>query len=222
MNPDTETPQTATPETKGAETKGAETKGAETNRAASKRPETKAADTSAPDSRAPDTRAPNNGASRAPAPDTISQNIASIAAFYRRKHQKVAAPQLFVERLSRSAARPSFLAATVLFVLLWILANLGAQLLNLTQFDPKPYHLLHAVISVLALLTATMVLIRQERQAKIDQLSDLPMVADRYHGDLQALQQASDPQRMLAEIDAVGIAVNPTLAAPTEIRGESA
>jgi len=180
-------------------------------------------------------------------PDSLSQNIESIATFYKREHEKATSPQRLVERIILLAARPSCLVVTLVFVVLWIAANIGAQILNLTQFDPKPFHLLHGVVSVFALLTATVVLIRQERQAKIDELRDhlelqlnllteqktsklinlieelrhdLPMVKDRHDGESEALQQATDPLRVLAEIDAIGIAVTPLQATASEILSE--
>ena len=70
--------------------------------------------------------------------DTITQNIESIAGFYKREHEKITAPQRIVERISQFAAQPAFLGATLLFVVLWILANAAGQLLYRTQFDPSP------------------------------------------------------------------------------------
>jgi len=180
-------------------------------------------------------------------PDSITYNIESIAAFYQREHQKITEPQRLVERISLFAARPVFLGATVLFVALWILANVGAQHLNWAAFDHYPFHLLHGIISVLALLTATMVLIRQERQAKVDELRDhlelqlnllteqkttklinlleelrrdLPMVRNRHDVESEAMQQTTDPLRVLAEIDALGVAVKAPRTAPNELKGE--
>ena len=166
-------------------------------------------------------------------PDTISQNIESIAAFYKREHDKVTVPQRVVERISQFAAQPRFLGATLLFVALWILANVCLRLLNQVQFDPQPYFWLQGIVSLFALLTTSVVLIRQERLAKLDEWRDhlelqlnllteqkttklidlleelgrdLPMVRDRHDAESEALQQATDPQRVLAEIDEAGIA----------------
>ena len=180
-------------------------------------------------------------------PDTITHNIESIAAFYQREHEKVTAPQRLVERISVFAAQPSFLGATILFVVLWILANIGAQHLQWPHFDHYPYHVLHLIITVLALLAATMVLVRQERQAKIDELRDhlelqlnllteqkttklinlieelrrdLPMVRNRHDVESEAMQQTTDPLRVLAEIDAIGVPVTAQRITATESKAE--
>ena len=168
--------------------------------------------------------------------DTITQNIESIAGFYKREHEKITAPQRVVERISQFAAQPAFLGATLLFVVLWILANAAGQLLYRTQFDPQPYFWLQGLVSLLALLTTTVVLIRQERLAKLDERRDhlelqinllteqkttklinlleelrrdLPMVVDRHDAQSDAMQQATDPQLLLAEIDEIGITTTP-------------
>ena len=43
-----------------------------------------------------------------PAPDPITQNVESIAAYYEREHQKVSRVQRVVERLSNVVGRPAF------------------------------------------------------------------------------------------------------------------
>jgi len=175
-------------------------------------------------------------------PDTISHNIESIAAFYKREHDKVTVLQRVVERISQFAAQPRFLGATLLFVALWILANVCLSLLNLAQFDPQPFFWLQGIVSLLALLTTSVVLIRQERLAKLDERRDhlelqlnllteqkttklidlleelrrdLPMVRDRLDTESEALQQTTDPQRVLAEIDEVVIAPAPAGSPPS-------
>ena len=175
-------------------------------------------------------------------PDNISQNIESIAAFYKREHDKVTGPQRVVERISQFVAQPRFLGATLLFVVLWILANVCQRLLDQVPFDPQPYFWLQGIVSLLALLTTLVVLIRQERLAKLDERRDhlelqlnllteqkttklihlleelrrdLPMVKDRHDAASEALQQVTDPQRVLAEIDEVGIAPNMAVGPPS-------
>ena len=103
------------------------------------------------------------------APDPITQNIESIAAFYKREHQKVSLSQRIVEAVSNVVGRPIFLGSIVLFVVLWILANVAARLMNMAQFDPPPFFWLQGLVSLLALLTTTVVLIRQERLAKLEE-----------------------------------------------------
>ena len=163
-------------------------------------------------------------------PDPVSQNIESIAAFYKREDQKVTLPQRIVEATSNIVARPIFLGCIVLFVTLWILANIFARWLGIAEFDPPPFVWLVGIISLWALLTTTVVLIRQERLAKLDERRDhldlqvnllteqkttklihlleelrrdLPMVENRHDPESAAMQQPMDPHRVLAEIDEV-------------------
>ena len=102
------------------------------------------------------------------APDPITQNIESIAEFYKREDQKVTWSQRIVEAISSMVGRPILLGCIVLFVVLWILANVLARQLGKAEFDPPPFFWLGGIVSLWALLTTTVVLIRQERLAKLE------------------------------------------------------
>lgn len=168
----------------------------------------------------------------AKAPDPITQNIESIAAFYQREDRKVTGSQRIVEATSSIVGRPVFLGCIVLFVTLWILANVVSQRIGIPEFDPPPFFWLAGIVSLGALLTSTVVLIRQERLAKLDERRDhldlqvnllteqkttklihlfeelrrdLPMVKNRHDPESEAMQQPTDPHRVLAEMDEVRI-----------------
>lgn len=170
-------------------------------------------------------------------PDPITQNIESIAAFYKREDQKVTGSQRIVEAISNIVGRPIFLGCIVLFVMLWILANVVAQQLSIVQFDPPPFFWLEGIVSLWALLTTTVVLIRQERLARLEERrehldlqvnllteqkttklihlleelrQDLPMVKNRHDPESEAMQQPTDPHRVLAEMDKVRITAGQT------------
>jgi len=159
-------------------------------------------------------------------PDPITLNIESIAAF-EREHQNVGGVQRAVEELSTVVGRPAFLGCILLFVILWIMANVAAIQLGFAVFDPAPFFWLQGIVSLLALL------VRQERLAKlevrrlhldlqvnllteqkttklillIEELRrDLPMVKDRDDPESEAMQLPTDPCRVLAEIDEVRLA----------------
>ncbi len=161
-------------------------------------------------------------------PDPITQNIDSITAFYTREHMKISVLQRVVERVSNVAARPVFLVGLVSFVTVWILVNVGAGLLHMGVFDPPPFFWLQGIVSLLAVLTTTVVLIRQERLAKLEERRvqldlqvnllteqkttklinlfeelrrDMPMVKDRHDPESEAMLQPTDPHRVLAEMD---------------------
>ena len=168
----------------------------------------------------------------AKAPDPITQNIESIAAFYKREDQKVTGPQRIVEAISNIVGRPIFLGCIVLFVSLWILANVVARQLGMASFDPPPFFWLEGIVGLGALLITTVVLIRQERLAKLEERRehldlqvnllteqkttklihlfeelrrDLPMVKNRRDPESEAMQQPTDPHRVLAEMDEVRV-----------------
>ena len=168
----------------------------------------------------------------AKAPDPITLNIESIAAFYKREDQKVTRSQRIVEATSSIAGRPIFLGCIVLFVALWILANVVAGQVGMAAFDPPPFFWLAGIVSLWALLTTTVVLIRQERLAKLEERReqldlqvnllteqkttklihlleelrrDMPMVKNRHDPESEAMQQPTDPHRVLAEMDEVRV-----------------
>ena len=68
--------------------------------------------------------------------DPITHNIESIAAFYKREHEMVTGSQRIVETFGNVVGRPLFLGCIVVFVGLWIAANVMAGQLHLAAFDP--------------------------------------------------------------------------------------
>ena len=161
-------------------------------------------------------------------PEHISQNIDSILAFYRREEQKISDSQRLLETVGGFMGRPSYLASVVAFVALWLLANALCELLGIRSLDPPPFFWLQGIVSVGAMLTATVVLITQNREAKLEEqrselelqviLSteqkttkvihlleelrrDLPMVKDRHDAEAAALQKPTNPNEVLATLD---------------------
>ena len=160
--------------------------------------------------------------------DQIGQNIETILALYTREEQKMSGSQRFLETASGFAGRPLFLGCILLFVALWILANVLAHRLGLAELDPAPFFWLQGTVSLGALLTTTVVLIKQNRLANLEERRahlelqvnllteqkvtklinlieelrhDLPMVKDRDDPEAVALQQPTDPKQVLAALD---------------------
>jgi uncharacterized membrane protein len=158
----------------------------------------------------------------------ISQNIESILAFYTREEQKISRSQRQLENISGFVGRPLYLGSILIFVALWMLANVFARPLGWVEFDPPPFIWLQGIVGLGALLTMTVVLIKQNRLAKIEeqrahldlQLNllteqkttklidlieelrhDLPNVKNRHDPEAAAFQQPTDPQVVLAELD---------------------
>jgi uncharacterized membrane protein len=101
-------------------------------------------------------------------PEHISQNIDGILAFYRREERKISDSQRLLEIVGGFMRRPSYLASVVSFVALWMLANALCKLLGFQPPDPPPFVWLQAIVSLGALLTATVVLITQNREARLE------------------------------------------------------
>ena len=166
--------------------------------------------------------------SSVPGLDQISQNIETILAFYSRDEQKISASQRVLETISGSVGRPLYLGVIVLLVALWIIANVIAHHLGFAELDPAPFFWLQGLVSLGALLTTTVLLIKQNRLAKLEERRahldlqvnllteqkttklinlmeelrrDLPMVRDRHDPEAAALQQPTDAGQVLAELD---------------------
>lgn len=162
----------------------------------------------------------------------IDQNIESVVALQRREWESVSPSHRRVERVSRFIGRPIYLAALLIAVAAWVLFNSTAQIWGLTSFDAPPFALLDGLMSLIALLTTTIVLIAQNRQAKLEHQHthldlqvnllteqkvtklihlieelrrDLPNVKDRHDPQATAMQERADTARVLSAIEEVGL-----------------
>jgi uncharacterized membrane protein len=160
--------------------------------------------------------------------DQISQNIEAVFEFYARENQKISRSQRILERISLFIGQPVFLGIILFFVALWMLVNVVLKLFGLAEFDPAPFLWLQGIVGLSALLTTTVVLIKQNRLAKlaeqrahldlkvtllteqkaaklIDLLEelrrDLPNVRNRQDTEAEALQQSMNPDLVLAALD---------------------
>ena len=164
----------------------------------------------------------------APLPDHIGQNIETIVALHARAEQDVPRLQRNVEAVASFFSRPIFLFGILFVVAFWILANLLLQRAHLPPFDAPPFNALELMLSCGSLLIATGVLIKQERQEKLAeqrtqlilQLNliseqkiaklvalleelrrDLPDVQNRRDPEADVMQQAADPQVVMAALE---------------------
>ena len=158
----------------------------------------------------------------------ITENIAAVLEFYTREDQKISRSQRVVERISLFAGQPVFLAFILLLVAAWMLANVLLHQAGMREFDPAPFFALQGVLGLGALLTATIVLIKQNRAARlaeqrahldlkvmllteqktaklidlIEELRrDMPNVRNRHDPDAAVLQQSMNPNQVLAALD---------------------
>jgi uncharacterized membrane protein len=160
--------------------------------------------------------------------EQIDQNIEAVQDFYSREHGKVSRSQRSLERLSRSIGTPDFIGLILLAVAAWIGLSFLLPRLGLPQVDPPPFFWMQGAVGLGALLTATVVLIRQNRLAGlaeqranldlkvtllteqkvaklIDLLEelrrDLPGVKDRWDPDADSLQKPMNPELVLEALD---------------------
>lgn len=160
--------------------------------------------------------------------DQISHNIESILAFYTREEKKISRSQRVLENMSGFLGQPLYLVSILLFSALWILVNTFARRIGFVVIDPAPFFWLQGIVSLGALVTSTVVLIKQNRLAKLEEQRahldlqvnllteqkvtkiinlieelrhDLPMVKDRHDPEVAEFQQPTDPNVVLAAMD---------------------
>jgi uncharacterized membrane protein len=160
--------------------------------------------------------------------DPTSQNIEAVLDFYTREEQKISRSQRILERISNFVGQPVFLGFILVFVAVWMMTNVVLRRLGMAEFDPPPFSWLQGIVGLGALLTATVVLTKQNRLAKlaeqrahldlkvtllteqkaaklIDLLEelrrDLPNVSNRHDPEAAALQQSMNPDLVLAALD---------------------
>jgi uncharacterized membrane protein len=158
----------------------------------------------------------------------IGQNIGAVHDFYTREEHRRSASQRHAERIGSFVGRPAFLVVILLSTSAWICANLVLTAMGLAPFDAAPFHMLQGIVALAALLITTVVLIKQDRVAKlgeqrahldlkvtllieqktaklIDLLEelrrDLPNVKDRDDRGAAVMQQAMSPAGVLAALD---------------------
>jgi uncharacterized membrane protein len=161
-------------------------------------------------------------------PASISQNIEAIGEYYKREERRIGPAQRLLERLGDAIGRPAFLGAVLIFVALWILINTMPARLGIAAFDPAPFPALQTIVSLAALLITTIVLIGQNRLAKLEQRRghmelqvnilteqktttlirlmeelrrDLPMVRDRHDPDVATLQEPTDATQIMTALE---------------------
>ena len=161
----------------------------------------------------------------------IAENIENIAAFQLREQQKLGDSQRRLGSVGDIVGRPGYLLSLLSLIVVWIAANgLGPRFGWSSPLDPPPFAWLQGFLTLAGVVTATVVLIAQNRHARLDsqrghlglQLSllteqkvtklihlleelrrDLPMVKDRHDSEAVALQQHTDTAQVLSALETV-------------------
>lgn len=160
--------------------------------------------------------------------DQVSQNIEAVLGFYTREEQKISSSQRTLEKISSFIGQPVSLGIILLFVILWTISNLLLRQYGMVEFDPPPFLWLQGIVGLGALLTATIVLTKQNRLAKLEERRahldlkvtllteqkaaklidlmeelrrDLPNVNNRLDSEAASLKQSMKPDMVLATLD---------------------
>jgi uncharacterized membrane protein len=171
--------------------------------------------------------------------DHISQNIADVMALQQQDIETATAAQRRLERVSRVVAHPAYLLALPAVVAAWITSNEVALREGFHPLDAPPFGWLQGFLTLVALLTATVVLISQRRQTKLSEQRahldlqinllteqkvtklihlieelrrDLPMVRDREDLHAAALEKRTDAAQVLSALKGTTLAQDDTAA----------
>jgi uncharacterized membrane protein len=173
--------------------------------------------------------------------DQITQNIEGVLALERKEWDSISASQRRLEHVSRFVARPVYLVGLMTFVIVWMTLNSVARRLGFTPIDPPPFTWLEFVLTFVALITTTVVLIAQNRQTKLEQQRahldlqvnllteqkvtklihlleelrrDLPTVVDRHDPVASVLQERTDTAHVVSALEDVGLTSDPGRVGP--------
>lgn len=163
--------------------------------------------------------------------EPIAQNITDIIELETKELESATRAQRWLETASRRIARPAYLIGLLLFVALWIGLNMYAPLVNIEPFDPPPFYWLVSLLTLIALLTSTVVLIGQARQSRLAEQrahldlqinllteqkvtklihlleelrSDLPGVRERHDPHVSQLKQPTDAAQLASALKGGG------------------
>jgi len=158
----------------------------------------------------------------------VSQSLNAMVDLHLQSEREVTKTQRAIERITNKVARPSFLIAATLFIVLWIAANLMMQGSAARAFDPPPFSKLQGGIAIVALLLDIVILITQNRlglradhRAQMDlQLSlaaeqrlaklialmeelrrDMPNVPNRRDPVAEAMENPADPAKASSDLE---------------------
>jgi uncharacterized membrane protein len=116
-------------------------------------------------------------AGTAEVPTHVARNVETVHAMQAEEEQRVTRHQRAIESVTAAIGQPAALYTILAAVALWTALNTAARHLGVCPLDDPPFFWLQGAASLGGLLIATMVLITQNRQARLD--------ARRAHLDLQ-------------------------------------
>ncbi len=161
-------------------------------------------------------------------PDHVSQQIDTIAALHARGESDVSIHQRTIEKVTAFLGRPLFLNLTITLIVIWVLLNVFSERPSSARFDPTPFPLLSWLVSTGGLLLTIVVLITQNRQARLAERRaqldlqvnllaeqkvakvialleelrrDMPNVQNRHDAEAEAMSEAADAHAVLDALE---------------------
>ena len=163
-------------------------------------------------------------------PGHIEQTVQAIARLHDAHEQRATPIERLVDRLTALVARPAFIAATVLSVVVWMVGNIALRRLTGWSFDKPAFPWLQGAGELAAILITTLVLISQRRKDELSELReqltlelaimtehksaklialmeemrrDDPSLVNRVDSQADEMSQAADPETVLEAAKAV-------------------
>jgi len=160
--------------------------------------------------------------------DPLPGNVKSVLSLQSRKTERTHGLQRFLESVGYALGKPYFVVVLVAFVCTWILLNTLGRRAGFPPFDSPPFPWLQGIITFGSLVTATIVLAKQnlaakrekrqshlqlqltmlteQKVAKLIQLveelrRDLPIIEDRRDPEAETLKNSPHAQTVLDIIE---------------------
>jgi uncharacterized membrane protein len=156
--------------------------------------------------------------------ELTAQNVKSIANLERAAQVQLSSADRIADRITRFCGSMVFVWVHVLWFSVWIIAN---TVMPIKPLDPYPFSFLTLVVSLEAIFLSTFILISENRQARIDErrnhldlqinllaeqentktLQLLEQIANKLgvdaktDPDVEVLEQATRPDKLLEQID---------------------
>ena len=160
--------------------------------------------------------------------DPMQENLEKVARFEARQHSKRSLVQRGIERTSIIFGQPAFMIGFIVFCVAWIALDLQWHAMGYPYFDEPPFVVLQGIIAFTGVLITMAVLIRQNRLAQVEESRahlelqvnllaeqkatkiimlleelrrDMPNVSNRHDAHAELLQEMTNPDDVLKEIE---------------------
>ncbi len=164
-------------------------------------------------------------------PAHIEETVQAIARLHAAHEQGASSLQRAVERATRRAGRPAFVALLTGLVLSWIALNFGLMSVGRPPIDAPPFYWLQGAVTLTALYMTILILTTQRREDELtglrEQLTlelailgeqkaakiialleemrrDDPHISNRHDPDAKALSIPADPNAVLKALKETG------------------